>query len=84
MTTTEGANPAAGPASESRSHECFCMGAGPEITRLVKSLCPGSAMEHFHSAHIEILKGLRELLDHRIAALSRDAESKCGTKVPVE
>ena len=39
--------------------------------------------DHFRNSRIEFLKGLRSLLDDRIAHLSRTEEAK-GTHVPVE
>jgi len=63
---------------------CLCGGVGPSISRLVRAMAPPEgAAEHFRQAKIEMLKGLRELLDHRIAALSAEPEGK-GTKVTVE
>jgi len=42
--------------------ECFCMGAGPQVSAALKM---GSAKtrEHFHTARVEFLKGLRNLID---------------------
>ena len=62
---------------------CFCMGAGPEMFAMFKKLGPDSAMKHFRNARIELLKGMRELIDKRIGELSSDSEKK-GTKVTVE
>jgi hypothetical protein len=39
-------------------------------------------MDHFRQARIEFLKGIRELVDHRIQKLSRTDVK--GTKVTVE
>lgn len=63
---------------------CLCGGIGPSVSRLVRAMAPPEgAAEHFRQARIEMLKGLRELLDHRIAVLSKEPEGK-GTKVTVE
>ncbi len=62
---------------------CFCMGAGPELFSLFKKFGPESALQHFRNARIEMLKGMRALIDHRIQELSAKTETK-GTKVPVE
>ncbi len=63
---------------------CGCMGAGPAITNLMEKLGPPEEVRsHFRAARVEILKGLRALIDSRIAHLSRSAEEK-GTTVPVE
>jgi hypothetical protein len=66
------------------SHErCYCMGAGPAFSKFASLFePPGDAGEHFRRARIEILRGIRELIDHRIDTLSR-ANAK-GTRVTVE
>jgi hypothetical protein len=43
----------------------------------------GASIEHFRNSRIEFLKGMRSLLDERIAQLSKQAEHK-GTHVTVE
>ena len=63
--------------------ECFCMGAGPQMTAIAKSIAPRGAVEHFRNSHVEFLKGMRSLLDARIAKMSR-AEPPKGTSVPVD
>ena len=63
--------------------DCFCQGLGPQATHLLKELAPGEAMEHFKLARVEFLKGVRSLIDRRIAELSKD-KSKRGAKVAVE
>lgn len=62
--------------------ECFCMGAGPQITAMAKSVGPSVAMDHFRNSRVEFLKGLRSLLDARIEKLSRT--EKKGSSVVVE
>ncbi len=62
---------------------CFCMGAGPEMFAMFKKLGSDSARQHFRNARVELLKGMRELIDRRINDLSTETEKK-GTKVPVE
>ena len=51
--------------------ECFCMGFGPEIARALRSLGSESAGGHFRNARVEVLRGLRALIDHRIETLSK-------------
>jgi len=66
-------------ASEEHEHGCFfCATALP----LLERCWPETTRNHFRNSRIEFLKGLRSLLDERIAHLSRK-ESK-GTHVPVE
>jgi len=63
---------------------CLCGGFGPSLTRMVQAMGPSAAAsEHFRRARIEMLKGIREILDHRIDSLSKGRESQ-GTKVTVE
>lgn len=62
---------------------CFCLGAGPAFSDLVRRLGPSDPVRrHFDQARIEILKGLRTMIDERIQTLSQ-AHTK-GTKVTVE
>ena len=70
----------AGTAAEEK---CFCMGAGPELYAMFKKMGPGSAKQHFRNARIEMLKGMRAMIDKRIEDLAEPAETK-GTKVAVE
>lgn len=63
--------------------ECICMGAGPQLTAMAKTLGPHAALEHFRNSRIEFLKGLRSLLDARIDKLSHHEATK-GASVPVE
>ena len=69
--------------SPKEEQTCFCMGAGPEMFSLFKKLGPDSAREHFRNARVEMLKGMRALIDKRIDDLSGSEEKK-GTKVTVE
>jgi hypothetical protein len=63
---------------------CACGGAGPVMTDFLKKLGPDeSVKQHFRTARIEFLKGLRAILDQRIADLSRAPQQK-GAKVSVE
>lgn len=70
-------------ATSERHEKCFCMGAGPELYAMLKKLGPGAAREHFRNARIEVLKGMRAVIDQRIEHLSAPLEKK-GTKVAVE
>ncbi len=63
--------------------ECFCMGAGPQLTAMAKSLMPHAAAEHFRNSQVEFLKAVRSLLDARIAKMSHAGVPK-GTSVPVD
>lgn len=60
-------------------HGCFfCTTALP----LLERLWPEGARDHFRNSRVEFLKGIRSLLDDRIAHLSRKEHR--GTKVAVE
>lgn len=59
------------------------MGAGPMVTEMMKKLCPTeNVSQHFRAARIEVLKGLRAMIDEQIANLAE--QPKQGTKIPVE
>ena len=62
---------------------CMCGGNGPKLTALVELLLPsGEAGNHFRQAQLELLKGLRAVLDQRIESMSRPGSQ--GTKLNVE
>ena len=62
---------------------CFCGGAGRAMSEFLRKIGPPEgAKQHFDTARIEFLKGIRALIDARIENLSQP-ETK-GTKVPVE
>jgi hypothetical protein len=62
--------------------ECLCMGVGPEIARMIEGWGADGAMGHFRSARVEVLRGLRTLIDHRIETLSK--RPRRGTSIEVE
>lgn len=67
--------------------ECGCMGAGPMLTQILKSLGPSDQVSHhFRNAQLEVMKGLRAFLDEQIAARSgnQDAPASHGTRIVVE
>jgi hypothetical protein len=73
------AKPAENPSASEKASGCFiCETAIPLAER-----CLGGAREHFRNSRIEFLKGIRTLLDERIAQLTKQAEHK-GTHVTVE
>jgi hypothetical protein len=68
-------------ASQPHAHQAgcfFCTTAIPVLERIWSE----ATRDHFRNSRVEFLKGLRSLLDERIAHLSKD-ESK-GTHVTVE
>jgi hypothetical protein len=73
------AKPAENQGTSEKARGCFfCETAIPLAER-----CLGDAREHFRNSRLEFLKGIRTLLDERIAHLSKEAEHK-GTHVTVE
>jgi len=70
---------------EKKCPDCVCSGIGPELSRAVRQALnvPESANQHFRNAGVEMLKGLRDLLDQRIETLSHQEEQR-GTKVSVD
>jgi hypothetical protein len=60
----------------------FCNVARPQISALLDHCWPAETHEHFRSARVEVLKGIRSLLDACIERLSQPL--KKGTKVNVE
>lgn len=58
---------------------CFFCGAAKP---LFEKLWSDATQNHFRSSRVEFLKGLRSLIDDRIAHLSR--EERKGTSVTVE
>jgi hypothetical protein len=64
-------------------HGCFfCSVAAPQIEAMIEHLWPENTQEHFRNARIEMLKGVRSLLDARIERLSKRGQK--GTKIAVE
>lgn len=61
----------------------FCDIAAPQIHAFMDHMWPKNTREHFRNARIEVLKGMRSILDARIDKLSKHAQ-KQGTKVTVE
>jgi hypothetical protein len=63
--------------------DCGCMGVGPLVSEFVRKMGPSEDVsQHFRAARLEILKGLRAMLDEQIA--SAQEPPKHGTKISVE
>ncbi len=57
---------------------CWCQGLGPALTEFFRRVGPpNAARRHFEAARVEMLKGLRAILDARI-------EQVTGTQVKGE
>jgi hypothetical protein len=64
-------------------HGCFfCDIAGPQIEAFLDHVWPENTRDHFRNARIEMLKGMRSMLDARIEHLAK--QDRKGTKVAVE
>jgi len=64
-------------------HGCiFCTIIEPQIDAIMGHIWPEDTREHFRNARVEVLKGMRSLLDARIERLSQ--HEKKGTKLAVE
>jgi hypothetical protein len=62
---------------------CLCQGAGPVLTELMRRLAPPEgARQHFETARLEFLKGLRALLDARIEQCAK--HNRKGQKIAVD
>jgi hypothetical protein len=69
------------PAAKTQPAGCACQGMGPLLSEMVRRLGPPQdARRHFDAARLEFLKGLRALLDARIAHVSKAR----GEKIEVE
>jgi hypothetical protein len=66
-------------AASQQQHHSIC----DEISKMMRNLGPSdSVMEHFRNARVEVLKGIRQMLDERIARVQRAGEK--GTSFGVE
>ncbi len=71
------------PKPEASHGPCLCQAVGPLLTEFLRRIGPPEeARQHFDSARIEFLKGLRSLLDAKIERVAR--RSAKGEKIPVE
>jgi hypothetical protein len=67
------------PTAERAPSGCFfCDVARP----FLEQLWPEATRDHFRNSRVEFLKGIRSIIDGRIAHLSREHQK--GTHVPVE
>ena len=64
-------------------HGCvFCSIVAPGIEAMMDHVWPENTREHFRNARVEVLKGMRSLLDARIERLSQHEQK--GAKITVE
>jgi len=75
---SQGTHQHAGPAGD-----CIFCRLGPAVNEFLNRIGPPeSARQHFRQARVEMLRGMRAILDERIESLTR--EEQRGTKVVVE
>jgi hypothetical protein len=71
------------PSAAQHPHGCFfCDVAGPQIEAFLGHAWPEDTREHFRNARLEMLKGIRSMLDARIEHLSKNNPK--GAKIAVE
>jgi len=71
----------ASPKTQSAPSPCICQGTMPLLTELLRRMGPPeAARQHFDAARLEFLKGVRALIDARIAQVSKPK----GEKIEVE
>jgi hypothetical protein len=69
--------------SQPQPGACLCQGAGPALSDFLRRLGPPEeARRHFETARMEVLKGLRALIDARLAQLAKPQPK--GEKIPVD
>jgi hypothetical protein len=70
------------PSENKTAGECLCQGAGPALSEFLRRWGPPQeARKHFETARLEMLKGLRALLDSRIEQVSKRGAK--GEKIEV-
>ena len=63
----------------------MCSGAGPVISEMLRQFGPpDAARQHFQPARVEMLKGVRAVLDKHIQDISKPAASTRGSKVSID
>lgn len=70
------------PSENKTAYPCLCQGAGPALSEFLRRWGPPEeARKHFETARLEVLKGLRALLDARIDQVSKNRSK--GQKIEV-
>ncbi len=67
------------------AHDCIFPKIADGVKQAVREMGPSEPVrKHFRNARVEVLKGIRAIIDSRIDHLSRDPQSTKGTVVVVE
>lgn len=78
---TDDTRPAATPASV----ECLCMGVGPQLTALLKSVVPTTGLaESLRGTELDALRFLKTVIEQRIASLAGTPPDSRGSRVDIE
>jgi hypothetical protein len=72
----------AAPQASRAFRPCYCAGVGPQLSALVGHAFDGPVFKHFRNAGVEVLMGMRAVIDAQIEMLQREEQK--GRKVPVE
>ncbi len=65
--------------------DCLCMGLGPQLTALLRSLVPAAGLaETLRGTELEALTFLKSIIDQRIASLSGGGSDTRGTRVVID
>ena len=68
-----------GATASENTHRCIC----EDIANLMRSFGPSDqVVEHFRSARVEVLKGIRQMIDDRIERVEKKGQK--GTSFGVE
>lgn len=71
--------------THTQEHRCIFCEASEALRGLARQAQPaGEAGQHFRQARIELLQGIRSLIDRRIDALQKTSGSGKGTTIQVE
>jgi hypothetical protein len=82
---SEAEQPHSGQKRASAAIDDICHGMREGLEFIVNAITPPeSACNHFREARIEVLRGIRDIIDHRIDRLSRNKETGGGTRIVVE
>jgi hypothetical protein len=67
------------------AHDCIFPKIADGFKQAVRDIGPSEpVLKHFRNARMEVLKGIRAMIDSRIDRLSRDPQTNKGTVVVVE
>lgn len=80
-------NPDTAPASPTPSStpDCLCMGVGPQLTALLRSVMPTTGLaESLRGTELDALTFLKTIIEQRISSLSGTPPDPRGTRVEID